>query len=75
MRVRPVDWQMVMLDLRRAGHTLHALAARTSSSKSRLGRLATVVGEPPHSIGDRLLLLWQEATGLPRHRAPQISRD
>lgn len=71
---RHIDWFQVITALSRKGYSMQALAdelmvARTTLIGWRQG------AEPPHSGGDRLLILWSHATGLERRQAPTVTID
>lgn len=68
-----VDWFRVLSDLRRAGMALPLIATLTRYSKGRLLNLRNSDAEPKHAVGERIVQLWMQQTGLTRDKLPMQS--
>ncbi|WP_419204344.1 hypothetical protein [Bordetella trematum] len=67
-----IDWNMVLLGLRREGYSLHDVAYYTGIPRG------TMIGwaqgaEPRHQDGETVIKFWTEATQLPRESLPLCS--
>lgn len=73
MHVTPaprVDWNAVLLALRREGYTLHDVAAFTGIPRSTLTSWQAG-SNPGHQDGETLVRFWSEALQLPREALPE----
>lgn len=72
--VQRIDWFRVLMDLKQAGLSLHAIAALVGVSKTAVIGWKNHDAEPGHTHGERVLMLWERATGKGRADAPR-ARD
>lgn len=68
-RVRPLDWQRIVTELRRRGFTFRSLVKIVGVSRQTLWRYQLGT-EPDHVEGERILALWCEVNGRVREEAP-----
>ncbi|WP_051439462.1 hypothetical protein [Bordetella petrii] len=67
-----VDWNAVLLALRREGYTLHDVAALVRIPRTTL--IGWMGGaEPRHQDGETVIRFWCETTQLSRESLPQRS--
>ena len=67
-----VDWFRVLMDLKRAGLSLGCTADFVETSKSAVIGWKNDDVEPGHQTGERLIVLWERATGLTRLDLPRV---
>lgn len=65
---------MVIADLVRGGFSLSAIQARTGVPESTIRGWRNIGAEPMHEAGERLILLWCNATAKDRSNLPTKSR-
>jgi len=72
IRVTRTDWFRVLMDLKRAGMSLESIATAVEVSKSAVIGWKNLDAEPKHGDGERLIALWQQATGCARADLPAV---
>lgn len=68
--VSRIDWFRVLMDLKRAGLSLEAIAAKVGVSKSAVIGWKNLFAEPKHGDGERLIWLWMAHTDHLRTELP-----
>jgi len=68
---KPVDWFRVLLDLKREGMSLTAIAWQVDVSKSTVIGWKNLEAEPRYIDGHHLLRLWHTMTRRPMDEAPR----
>lgn len=66
-----VDWFRVLIQLQRAGRSLHDVADQTGVSHSQLRAYIAHGQEPAHWRGEAILGYWVTVTGKGRDSAPR----
>lgn len=67
----PIDWERVMIDIRRAGFGDQQLADRTGIARTTLHGYRALGAEPGYTNGTVLLRLWCECRNRPQSAAPR----
>lgn len=67
-----VHWVAVLLDLRRAVWSDHAIADRIGATDQRVRKWREISTQPRHDDGERLIALWCEVMHRRRDQVPII---
>ncbi len=70
----PIDWPAVIAELVRGGFSLPAIAASIGVPATTVGGWRNADAEPRYEGGERLVLLWCNATRKNRTEIPTKSR-
>lgn len=70
----PIDWPAIVADLVRGGFTVASIAASIAVPPSTVGGWRNVGAEPHYEGGERLVLLWCNATKQDRSQLPTTTR-
>jgi hypothetical protein len=71
----PIDWSAIVTDLVRGGFSFPAISARIGIPPSTVKAWRNPpYSEPHHSSGERLIILWCNATLKDRHQLPTKDR-
>lgn len=68
-----VDFETVVLELRRRGWSYRAIAGEIGVSESMTKNYANHGARPPYDVGERLVLLWMGVTLSKREQLPKVS--
>lgn len=70
----PIDWPAVVADLVRGGYSISAISARIGVPESTIkGWRNPPYAEPHHESGEKLLILWCNATLKERSEIPKTT--
>jgi hypothetical protein len=69
----PIDWPAVVADLVRGGYSIAAISARITVPPSTIKGWRNAGAEPHHESGEKLLILWCNATMLNRSEIPKTT--
>lgn len=70
----PIDWSRVIADLVQRGFTVASIAASIAVPPTTVGGWRNADAEPHYESGERLVILWCNATRLERSELPTTVR-
>lgn len=68
-----VDFEAVVMGLRRHGLSYRAIAAEIGVSESMTKNYANHGARPPYDVGERLVRLWTGVTNSSREQLPRVT--